>query len=184
MLMLGFASVFPWGLPWAPLRAFNSSPSGVGLRKFISDEFPSWCKYSWSPLGEDSHFENYWFLQPDSVSLRKRTQNFFHIFTKSICFSTFYRETPQGSLLSSWKGGSKWGTLRCQLPLRGVRPPQRVPALLIRRERGDRVNSLQKLNASLRLEHQKWLFSIATTGRWHNVYKPSLGHGAEPLLGH
>lgn len=176
MLMLGFASVFPWGLP-GPLSEL-SSPSGVELRKFISDEFPLWCKYSWSPL-DISLWELLIFTTGQCVSLRKERRILFHIFTKSICFSTFYRETPQGSLPELLEGGQQVRTLRCQLPLRGS--GHHSGCLLYWSAGKEEIGSiLFKNSTSLRLEHQKWLFSIVTTGRWHNVYKPSLGHGAEP----
>lgn len=152
-------------------------------RKFISDEFPLWCKCSWSPLGEDSHFDNYWLLQPGSVSLwQKERRIVLHIFTKSICFSTFYRETPQGSLPGSWKGGRKWGTLRCQLPWGSQATAGGACSTNPQRKRRSGQFS-SKHNAFLRLEHQKWLLSIVNTGRWHNAYKPSLERGAQRWLG-
>lgn len=121
MLMLGFASVFPWE-PWrAPLDFQVRLGWSWGSSFLMSSLYDANILVStWRgfPL-----WELLIFTTGQCVSLRKRTQNFFHIFTKSICFSTFYRETTRipPELL---EGAASRGDTEVPVALEGSRPPQ------------------------------------------------------------
>ena len=128
--------------------------------------------------------ENYWFLQLVGCgSLRKRMQNSFWHFAKSICFPIFSRETPQGSPPPPQLLEGRQQVRDTEAPVALGSGHRRGCLLYWSAEKEEVGQFSSKHNAFLRLEYQKWLVFIVTTGRRHNVYKPPLGPWAEPPLG-
>ena len=116
-------------------------------------------------------------------SLRTRMQNPFWHFAKSIFFPIFSRETPQGSPPPPQLLEGQQQVRDTETPVALGSGHRRGCLLYWSPEKEEIGQFSSKHNAFLRLEYQKWLVFIVTTGRWHNVYKPSLGPWAEPSLG-
>lgn len=173
--MLRFAAKSPWGLDKTP----NSGPFPELLIQV--DLGWGWeCAFLTSSLVMLTFLvptlRGFPLWEPPVYTVRgwglfekKNTKLFFTLYKIYLLFHIL--QTLGGSLPDSWKGCSKWGTLRFHLPC-GQATTQ--GACFTDQQRKRISCQLSSRLSSLHLEHLTIVVFIVTTRRQHSVYKLSL----------